>query len=37
MAEKMNAVREADVGGVAVWKLGQEPADFWPLLNLNSK
>ena len=37
MAEKMNAVREADVGGVAAWKLGQEPADFWPLLNLNSK
>lgn len=36
ITEKMKAVREANVGGVAAWKLGQEPENFWPIINLNA-
>lgn len=32
---KMKHIREAGVGGVAAWKLGQEPTGFWDILNLN--
>ncbi len=36
MQLKIDAVKEADCGGVAAWKLGQEPADIWPILDLNA-
>ncbi len=36
MQLKLDAIKEADCGGVAAWKLGQEPADIWPILDLNA-
>ncbi len=35
MALKMDHLRDAGVGGVAAWKLGQEPDGFFEILNLN--
>lgn len=32
---KMDAVREADLAGVASWKLGFEPADIWNIVKVN--
>lgn len=32
MQQKVSAVRDADCGGVAGWKLGQEPESFWKIL-----
>ncbi len=37
MQKKVDAVRAADCGGVAGWKLGQEPESFWSILNLNAE
>ena len=37
MQLKLDHIRTAGVGGVAAWKLTQEPADFWNILNLNQK
>ena len=36
MQKKVDAVKAAGCGGVAGWKLGQEPESFWSILNLNS-
>lgn len=32
---KMDAIKEADLAGVAVWKLGFEPADIWDVIKVN--
>lgn len=32
---KMDAIREAEIAGVAVWKLGFEPADIWEIIKVN--
>lgn len=32
---KMEAIREADIGGVAFWKLGFEPDDIWDIVKVN--
>lgn len=32
---KMDAIREAQLAGVAVWKLGFEPADLWDIIQVN--
>ena len=37
MTLKMKHIREASVGGVAAWKLGQEPEGFWSILDLNTE
>ena len=37
MQLKVDAVKQADCGGVAAWKLGQEPQSFWSILNLNAE
>ena len=37
MQLKVDAVKEADVGGIGAWKLGQEPSDMWPILDLNGR
>lgn len=36
MQLKLDVIKESGCGGVAAWKLGQEPDDFWPILNLNA-
>lgn len=33
--KKMELIRDAEIGGVACWKLTQEPASIWKLVNLN--
>lgn len=35
MQLKVDAIKEAGVGGIGAWKLGQEPSDIWPILDLN--
>lgn len=35
MQRKIDTIREAGVGGVACWKLTQEPASIWEIVNLN--
>nr|WP_279287601.1 glycosyl hydrolase family 18 protein [Oribacterium sp. oral taxon 102] len=35
MGLKLSHIRAAELGGVAAWKLGQEPEGFWNILNLN--
>lgn len=35
MKAKVEQVRKAGVGGIACWKLGQEPAEFWDILRGN--
>lgn len=32
---KMEAIREAGLAGVAVWKLGFEPAEIWDIIKVN--
>lgn len=32
---KMDVIRDADLAGVACWKLGFEPADIWEIVKLN--
>ena len=33
MTLKMEAVKEADLAGVAVWKLGLEPKESWDVIS----
>ena len=33
MKLKMDAVKEADLAGVAVWKLGLEPKEIWDVIS----
>ena len=33
LAEKLKAVREAGIDGIAVWRLGDEGEDFWSALD----
>ena len=33
MKLKMDAVKEADLSGVAVWKLGLEPKEIWDVIS----
>lgn len=35
MSLKLSRIRDAEVAGVAAWKLGQEPEGFWEILKLN--
>lgn len=32
---KMDAIKDAELAGVAVWKLGFEPADIWDVVKVN--
>ena len=36
MKLKLDVIKESGCGGVAAWKLGQEPAGFWSILDLNN-
>ena len=33
MALKIKLIKEADIAGVACWKLGLEPASIWSIVN----
>lgn len=35
ISRKMDLIREADLAGVASWKLGFEPADIWDIIKVN--
>ena len=37
MKLKIDAIKEADIAGVAVWKLGLEPKEIWKIIDINSK
>ena len=34
--EMLDVIKENGCGGVAAWKLGQEPAGLWSILDLNN-
>ena len=37
MKLKIDAIKEADLAGVAVWKLGLEPKEIWEIIDINNK
>ena len=36
LEQKVNKIKEYDIGGIAAWRLGLEPWDVWTVLNINA-